>query len=310
MKHCNVLIILCLIVTSSYILWWFNQESVSHGRQELRIDFSDATQPPPSKQEVPLRIAVSAMTSPQTTETLYRDLLELIGLKIGKPVTFIQRPTYEEIDRMLEENLIDIAFICSGSYVFGHDRYGLELLAIPIIAGSRVYHSDIIVAEDSPFNSLESLRDKRFAFTSASSNSGCLAPTYLLALRQETPERFFSNISFTKTHDKAVHAVAHGLADGAAVDSLILSHMLRENDPSARKVRVVERSQDFGMPPVVMSKELPSQLKQRLRQVFLTIHEDQAGQSLLKKLGIDYFTLANDVEYDGIRTMARLCTVQ
>ncbi len=294
----------------AYGLFWLSRTTFFSPEEALHINFSRAVGFDSAPGEAPLKIAVSAMTSPQTTEALYRDLLELIGQELDKSVAFVQRPTYEEIDILLKNNRIDLAFVCSGSYALGHDRYGLQLLVIPIIKGQRTYHSEIIVAKDSPLTSLEALRDKRFTFTSQSSNSGCLAPSFMLAQRQETPETFFAGVSYSGTHDKAIHAVAHGISDGAAVDSLILSHMVDKQEPSAMNVRVVERSQDFGMPPVIVPAQIDPQLKEKLRSIFLSIHQSRQGRYILDNLGIDYFTPAEDREYDGIREMARLCIEQ
>lgn len=307
MKKCTYVIVFLALIALIYGLFWFSRVTIFSSEKPLHINFSRSAQTDNEPVEDPLRIAVSAMTSPQTTEALYRDLLELIGEHLDKPVAFVQRPTYEEIDDLLKNNRIDLAFVCSGSYALGHDDYGLQLLAIPIIKGQRVYHSDIIVAKDSPLTSLEALRDKRFTFTSKSSNSGCLAPTFLLAQRQETPQTFFASVTYSGTHDKAIHAVAHHICDGAAVDSLILNHMVKEQDPSALNVRVVECSQNFGMPPVVVPPGIAPQLKRDLRDIFLSIHQSEQGRFILDNLGIDFFTLANDSEYDGIREMAQVC---
>jgi len=310
MRKCKYVVVFFIFCALAYGLSWLSRMTIFSAEEPRHINFAQTTPADSPPTEEPLRIAVSAMTSPQTTEMLYRDLLELIGQKLDKPVAFVQRPTYEEVDELLKNNRIDLAFVCSGSYALGHEQYGLQLLVIPIIGGKRVYHSDIIVAKDSPLTSLEALRDKRFTFTSRSSNSGWLAPTFLLAQRQETAETFFSGISYSGTHDKAVHAVAHGMTDGAAVDSLILAHMVKDLDPSALAVKVIERSQDFGMPPVVVPPGIDAQLHQRLRQLFLTIHESAEGRYILDNLGIDFFTLANDSEYDSIRKMAHVCIEQ
>lgn len=307
MKICYSLLTIFVITVIATITLWLTHIDRSAPPEQLQINFSATAPHAADSTAPPLRIAVAAMTSPETTEVLYRDLLESIGQRLERPVVFIQRPTYEEVDTLLQQNRIDLAFVCSGSYAFGHDTYQLELLVIPVIKGQRVYRSDIIAAKDSPFNSLESLRGKRFAFTSRSSNSGFLAPCYMLSQRQETPETFFSSIIFSKSHDKSIHAVAQGMVDGAAVDSLILDHMIAAKDRSALAVKVIDSSVDFGMPPVVVPHQLDAQLKTQLRDIFLTIHESTQGRAILDNLRIDHFTLADDHEYDLIREMGRTC---
>lgn len=274
---------------------------------DTTINFNETVIPVHTHSGPTLHVAVAAMTSPQTTGRLYRDLLMLIGKKLHYTVEFIQRPTYTEVDKMLEQNQVDVAFVCSGSYALGHDLYGLELLVIPVIEGKTTYNSDIIVAKDSPFQTIEDLRHQSFAFTSKTSNTGCLAPTHLLALQGESSDTFFAKTIMSHGHDNSVQAVANGLVDAAAVDSLILDHMIIENNPYALNVRVINTSEDFAIPPVVVPKQLDPQLKQQLREFFLQAHTTAEGQRILNALRIDYFTLGDDSDYNSIREMERVC---
>jgi ABC-type phosphate/phosphonate transport system substrate-binding protein len=83
----------------------------------------------------PLRVAVAAMVSPKETLELYRQLLTYLGHKLGKDLELVQRKTYGEVNELIGKGLIDLAFICSGPYVMGKDRYGFVLLAVPVVHG-------------------------------------------------------------------------------------------------------------------------------------------------------------------------------
>lgn len=87
--------------------------------------------------------------------------------------------------------------------------------------GGTVDYSVLIVPADSPARTMADLRGKVFAFTDPMSNTGRTYPTYLVRQLGQTPETFFARTFFTYSHDDAIHAVADGLADGAAVDSLV-----------------------------------------------------------------------------------------
>lgn len=302
------LILLLFITTIAVVV--ISTLSITSSSIDMTINFDKTVTIPHEHAGPTLHVAVAAMTSPQTTGRLYRDLILLIGKKLHYTAEFIQRPTYTEVDKLLEKNEVDVAFVCSGSYALGHDLYGLELLVVPVIEGKTTYNSNIIVAKDSPFQSLEDLRHHRFAFTSKTSNTGCLAPSFLLATQDESAQTFFSETLMSHGHDNSVQAVANGLADGAAVDSLILDHMIIENDPDALNVRIIHTSNDFGIPPVVVPKQLDPKLKLQLRSFFLEAHQSPEGRKILNALRIDHFTLGNDSDYNSIREMARVCAKQ
>lgn len=297
-------ILLCATALGFILVGYF---STSTKPAAVVVDFNKTISPQIEESVKVLHVAVAAMTSPQRTRRRYHDLLKLIGQELGCRIEFVQRPTYNEVDALLRDNKVDLAFICSGSYALGHDRYNLELLAIPIINGKKTYNSNIIVAQDSPYTSITDLRQQRFAFTSKASNTGYLAPSYLFQTNNISIDSFFSDIIFTHSHDNSVHAVASGLVDAAAVDSLVLDHMLIDNDKDAQNVRVIHTSEDFGIPPIVVPHQLAPKLKQQLQRFFLAAHRSAEGQEILNALRIDYFTMPHDHNYNSIREMARLC---
>ena len=157
------------------------------------------------------RVAVAAMISPKETIDHYQELISYIGEKLGRDVQFIQRKTYEEINELIRKGQVDMAFICTGPYASGRERYGFEALATSIVRGEPYYKSYLIVNRDSPFQNLEDLRGRKFAFTDPQSNTGALIPTYWLNEIGEKPESYFQSVNFTYSHDNSILAVAKSL---------------------------------------------------------------------------------------------------
>jgi len=250
-----------------------------------------------------LRVAIAAMVSPEMTKQYYEDLLRLIGDKMGMKVVFVQRKTYAEVNDLVEERRVDLAFVCSGPYVTGNEKFGMEIVAVPVVKGEKYYHSYIIAGKDSTINSLADLRGKRFAFTDPDSNTGCLVPRYMLAQRGETPETFFKYAFYTHSHDNSIRAVADGRADGAAVDSLIWEFLDASDPQYTRLTKVVEKSPPYGIPPVVVPPDADSGLKRRLREVLMTLDRDPRGKAILVSLGIERFDAPDRGAYEEVKRM-------
>jgi len=267
-------------------------------------DVETATaRPEPAPESRPLRVAISAIVSPRQTFVLYRDLLRYLEAKSGETIRLVQRETYEEVNELLRLGELDLAFVCSGAYVRGREAFGLEILVVPRAFGGTVYHSYIIVPAASPATSLADLRGRRFAFTDPMSNTGKLAPTYMLAGMDQTPESFFASFEFTYSHDKSIEAVARGLVDGAAVDSLIWEYLAATGSPHTRQTRIIQVSPPYGIPPVVVPPGLEPRRRGRLRDIFLAMHEDEEGKKILDRLLIERFEEIDDSSYDTIREM-------
>ncbi len=268
-----------------------------------RIDFSvvEPLPPPAVADVIPLRVAVAAVISPQGTAESYLDLLNYLEVRLNRPVELVQRASYEEINDLIELGEVDIAFVCTGAYLLGVRDFEMRILAVPEINGGNTYQSWVIVPAASAAERFEDLRGATFAFTDPLSNTGRLYPLYLLQQRGETPESYFARTFFTFSHDAAIQAVASGLADGAAVDNLIFEYLLAREPELAQKVRIIHRSTDFGIPPVVVNPNIRPQLYSELQGLLLAMDESPEGRRVLETLGIDRFVVADDSLYESAR---------
>lgn len=278
------------------------------GSQDAALPYVDlsARQPLPQAASLgvaPLRLAVAAIISPAGTMESYDELARYLGQKLGRPVELVQRRTYGEINDLVAEQAVDLAFVCTSAYIEGHDLFGMELLAAPQVRGETVYYSDLIVPANSDAQSMSDLRGQVFAFTDPISFSGRVYPTSLLQALGETPDSFFSRTFFTYSHEKAISAVAAGVADGAAVDNLVLEFALERDPELAQRIRVIHRSPAFGIPPVVVPPNLPADQKAMLLHLLLEMDQDPEGRRVLDGLAIDRFVELGDAAYSGVREL-------
>lgn len=274
------------------------------------VDFSKTitvAQPGKDNPEQPaLNVAVSAVVSPKEAFGYYHQLLDYLSKKLELRVELVQRKTYNEINELLGAGHIDVAFICSGAYVKGKAEHRLELLAAPRMQGSHFYQAYLIVQKDSVYQHLDDLKGKVFAFSDPMSNTGKLIPTYWLARRGERPETFFRNTIYTYSHDNSILAVSRGLVDAASVDGLIWDYYHSKNPSFTSGTRIIEKSEKYGIPPLVTSNHLAQDLKERIKDALFTMHQDPEGLKILNELMIDRFEQPEEDWYAGIQEMVHM----
>ena len=294
--------ILILLFAISAILSGCSNES-----EATYVDFSQrilVEQPGHQpKDNAYFRVAVGSMISAKETAVNYHQLLDYIAGKLGREIELVQRKTYGEINELIGQGQIDLAFICSGPYAFGKDKYGFEALAMPEVRGSYMYQSYLIVNKDSPYETLEDLSGKTFAFTDPESNTGKLVPTYWLKQQNKNPEDFFGKVIYTYSHDNSIMAVAMSLVDGAAVHGQIWEYYHRQDPAITSRTRIIRKSESFGNPPVVASSHLPPQIKLQMREILFQMHQDEAGKKILDELMIDRFIEPQQKCYEPIVAM-------
>ncbi|GAB4545458.1 MAG: phosphate/phosphite/phosphonate ABC transporter substrate-binding protein [Anaerolineae bacterium] len=286
------------------LIWWTGCAATPVESMPY-VDLSQR-QPLPAAAEsrvVPLRVAVAAVISPTGTAESYQPLLDYLSRKLNRPVELLQRRTYAEVNNLIERGEVDMAFVCTSAYVIGHRDFGMQLLVAPQVNGETVYYSWLIVPADSPAREMADLRGATFAFTDPWSTSGRMYPTALVKALGETPETFFGRTFFTYSHDDAIRAVASGLADGAAVDSLVYQYMVDRDPRLGEQTKVLQRSPPFGIPPAVTSPHLRPQVRASLQNILLEMANDPTGSDALHALGVDRFVLVEDTAYDSVRNL-------
>ncbi len=282
---------------------WVNLDKDYKGGINKRVLVPESTDPK-------LRIAMAPIMSPEKNLPFYKNLLKYLGERLGMEPVVLQRSSYAEVNDLLQYDNCDVGFICTYPFVLGERSYGLKLLVVPRINGKITSQSFIIVPAASSAASLMDLRGKRFASCDIISQTGWIYPALWLQQHGENPKKFFSDHIIAGSHDRAIQAVASGFADGAAVQNLVYNRMIKDDPGLADKIRIIQKSPEFGTAPLVVNPKMSPALRERLRRVLLAMHESPEGREILAGLGIDRFEVPPDSLYDDVRQCAALWNPQ
>jgi phosphonate transport system substrate-binding protein len=242
-----------------------------------------------------LEVAVSSMISPKETFMYYEELFEYLSVRLNRRIRLSHRLSYQEVNDMLVANEVDLAFICTGAYIRNSDDF--DLLAVPVCYGKPYYQAYVIVNEETGITRFEQLNGRTFAYTDPLSNTGKM---YALKRLQElgvAQEMFFGKTFYSGAHDMSIQLVAKNIVDGATIDGLIYEYMLKYSPEKVRGIRVIEKSEYYGMPPVVTSRRMSPEFRQELTEIFTNMHKDPAAKQILNKILIDRFIYVTDTLY-------------
>jgi len=284
----------CVAIGIMHLSFGFTQ------RRDPSVDWSERAEseglrPPRRRSQTVLRFAVATMVNPEATFADYRRLVRHISESVTREPAFVLHDSYAETRGELESGRLDVALVCTGTYALSATR--VELLAQPEFTGGLQYRSVVLVPAASRACVFQDLQGKVMGFTDPESNTGCMVPTDFLLMEGTTPERFFRKVVFTGSHDRSIRAVALGIVDAAAVDSLVLVPTVQRSPALGACVRVLWESEPFGPPCIVVPNALDDAMKRRLRRAFLQLHESTEGAALLRGLGISRFGMPRPEEY-------------
>lgn len=299
----KIAVLLSLIAILAIILSGCRTKAVNY------IDFSRPAAVLPhdgqkdTTQQRPILIALATVLSPNETIGCYRQIAQYIAETTGRQSILIQRKTYAEVNQLLANGDVDIAFMSTGAYSSYRGMNEVELLVMAEFMGTSSYTAQVVVHKDSQMNSVADLQGKIFAFTDPLSFSGHMVIVDFLRKQNDIPERFFSRYFYTYSHDKSLWAVANKLADGASLDSQMYDYVEEKEPELVKNVRIIATIGPAPTGPIVVNKNLKPEQKEQFRDIFLHMHKDPEVYTALQKLMIDRFVMPNPELYQPLRDL-------
>ncbi len=205
-------------------------------------------------------------------------------------------------DPQLHQAQWDLAFICG--LPFARLRTiapnHLTTLVAPVMQGDRyqncpVYFADVIVTIDSPYLNLNDLAGTTFCYNDRGSNSGYHLLRQRL-LEQGQPPSFFAQSLASGFHQRSMRWVADGLADCAAIDSVVLERELRDFPELKLQLRVIDSIGACPIPPIVISQRFNAAAIEQIQTAL--IHSDAELQVAMAKAHIRRFAPVPPEDYD------------
>ncbi len=256
-----------------------------------------------SAQTAELRVGLIPSEDAQAMIHASQQVMDQLAQKTGMKVRPFVATDYNGVIEALRSGKLDIAYLGPFSYVLASQVADAEAFAVAVTkkTGTSSYHSLLITRKDSGLDSVAKLKGHTFAFVDPSSTSGHLFPKAGLLKDGFDPEKHFSRVIFSGSHDASIMAVANGKVDGAAVADRILDSAFAKGLVKKEDIQMVWRSPDIPESPMVWRKKLDAATKRKVSAAMSEIKDLPWGDQGV----LNGFAPTNDQAYDVIRQTAK-----
>lgn len=164
------------------------------------------------------------------------------------------------------------------------------------------YNLIVVTKKDSGINKLEDIKGKRIAHTSASSNSGNLAPRAIFPQYGITPDKDYT-VVYSGKHDQSIMGVAHGDYDAAPVASDVFNRMASAGRINADDFNIVFTSAKFPTSSFGYANNLHPDLVKKIVDAFYSYRFTPAMQETFGKAD-RFFPVTYQDDWKVIRDIA------
>lgn len=250
----------------------------------------------------PLRIGLTAVILVDQAAFLTR-WADYLGARMGLPVVFVARESYQNILDLLFSDQLDAAWICGYPYILHQSK--LQLLATPLFNGKPLYQSYLIgqMGAKPQLTGWNDLAHRVLAYSDPLSNSGWLvAQAQMRAVGLTT--RDLRRSFFAHGHRNVAEAVASGLAQAGCIDGYVWDTMQLQKMSAAAQTQVIWRSDWYAFPPIVTKLHDQHAALPALATALQNMPTDSLGMSLLKALNLSGFAKPDAHLFEPIKALA------
>jgi phosphonate transport system substrate-binding protein len=267
------------------------------------------------RQQYP-EVTVGIITSENESDRLmrYKPVLAYFEKALGVKVNWRTATDYAGIIEGVKAGKIEIARFGPASYskAWIVTKGQVEPLVGELDKdGNFGYRSVVIVKKDSPYQKVEDLKGKKFAFADPNSTSGHQAPRYFLREAGIDADKFFGSTAFSGSHENSVIALLNGTFDGAATwyrsdDRSNMTRMENKGMIKPGQWRIIWKSPLLPSSPWAMSTKLPAGMRSDVKQALLNMKtaDPEAWKSLTDGKASGYREVTHK-DYEAIVRMIK-----
>jgi phosphonate transport system substrate-binding protein len=249
-----------------------------------------------------LRIGATPGENVMKTREKYKPFVEYLEKKLGMKVELFATTDYAGVIEAMRAGKIEMASFGPLSYVLAADKADAEAFAKEYRPGAGSYYVGYIITHpESNINTIADIKGHSFAFVDPASTGGNLIPRKEMIKNNINPDKDLESVVYLGGHDMVAMAVANKKVDAGSVVNIHYDKMIKEKIITDKNTKVIYKSDPFPGSAMAWRKNLPEDLKDKLKDALLNISEEDY-EKLKGFLGkITKYVEAQDSDWDSIR---------
>ncbi len=226
----------------------------------------------PAKYKDPstLVFTYTPVEDPAVYQDAFADFQAYLEEKTGKRVIYYTVQSNAAEVEAMRSGRLHIAGFSTGPTCYGVNLAGYVPIAVKGYEDEfQGYRLLLITHKDSDIKSIEDLKGKRVAHTSASSNSGNLAPRALFPKLGIVPDEDYT-VVYSGKHDQSILGVAYGDYDAAPVAGDVYKRMVKAGRVDENDIRIIWQSEQFPTSSFGYAHDLNPELVEKLLRLSTT----------------------------------------
>lgn len=237
----------------------------------------------------------------------YLPLMKYLADKLDMNVNIKLLESYGAVDGALAKGSIDGAMLGATGMVMLYNRRSVELIARPDYAGtSSFYRACIITWKGSGVSrDVGTWKGKKLALVHELTTPSIYLQWYLKKQGIDMERQFFQKVEYAGSHDAAAVLVLEGKADIGGAKSSVIRRFMDVHPFLKERLVILAESEPVPELTLAVNANVDREVKSRLRNTLLGMHDQPAGRAALKACRALRFVKTTYGEYAPLIGMLR-----
>ena len=226
-----------------------------------------------------LNFGIISTETSQNLKSIWQPFLKDMEKETGLKINAFFATDYAGIVTGMQYNKVQLAWYGNKSAMEAVDRSEGEVFAQVVNAtGAGGYYSHLVVNKNSSLNDekdvLAHAKELTFSNGDPNSTSGFLVPGYyIFAANKVDPKSIFKR-TLNSEHEANALSVANKQVDVATCNSEVLERLEKTNPEKRSQIKIIWTSPLIPADPLVWRKDLPADIKEKVRNFVLGYGQD------------------------------------
>ena len=225
----------------------------------------------------------------QNLKSLWQPFLDDMEKTTGLKINAFFASDYAGIVTAMQYNKVQLAWYGNKSAMEAVDRANGEVFMQVVHAnGAGGYYSHLVAYRDSPLNNekdvLARAKDLSFGNGDPNSTSGFLVPGYYVFAQNNVDPKAIFKRTLNANHETNALSVANKQVDVATCNSEVMERLEKTHPEKRALIKIIWTSPLIPSDPLVWRKDLPDDVKAKLRDFLLTYGQTGPDAAREKKI--------------------------
>ncbi len=256
-----------------------------------------------------INFGIISTDSSSALKQLWQPFLDDMSKATGTKINGFFATDYTGIIEGMRFGKLQVAWHGNKSAIEAVDRASGEVFAQFIdLEGRPGYYSYVITHRDSPLKSIDDMiangKTLSFGMGDPQSTSGTLVPTYYVFSQRKLDPKNVFRVTRSANHGGNLLAVINKQVDVATNNSEELDKLKLRDPAKHAEVKILWTSPLIPRDPLVWRKDLPDDMKEKIKKFVLGYGKDQREKDILKGMQqIAGFRESSDLQLVPIRQL-------